>query len=69
MPLRRPIVGKVGEYSHWPFILVDVLTKEGIVGHGYLEPYRANATKSILALIDDMAAHERGKPIAPFGLN
>ncbi len=66
VPLRRPIVGKVGEYSHWPFILVDVVTAEGIVGHGYLEPYRASATKSILALIDDMAAHGRGKPVAPF---
>ena len=66
VPLRRPIVGKVGEYHHWPFILIDVVTKEGIVGHGYLEPYRASATKSILALIEDMAALQRGKPIAPF---
>ena len=66
VPLRRPIIGKVGEYSHWPFILVDVVTAEGIVGHGYLEPYRASAAQSILALIDDMATHQRGKPIAPF---
>ncbi len=66
VPLRRPIVGKVGEYSHWPFILVDVVTKEGIVGHGYLEPYHASATRSITALIDDMATQQRGKPIAPF---
>lgn len=65
VPLRRPIVGKVGDYSHWPFILIDVVTREGIVGHGYLEPYRASATKSILALIEDMAAHGRGKPVAP----
>lgn len=35
---RRPIVGKVGEYRHWPFVLVDVVTREGITGHGYLEP-------------------------------
>lgn len=66
VPLRRPIIGKVGEYSHWPFILVDVVTREGIVGHSYLEPYRASATKSILALIEDMAAYGRGKPVAPF---
>ncbi len=66
VPLRRPIVGKVGEYHHWPFILVDVFTTEGIVGHGYLEPYRASATKSIVALIEDLAAQQRGKPIAPF---
>ncbi len=65
VPLRRPIVGKVGEYHHWPFILIDVVTEEGIVGHAYLEPYRASATKSILALIEDMAPHGKGKPLAP----
>ena len=36
VPLRRPIVGKVGDYHRWPFILVDVITTEGIIGHGYL---------------------------------
>ena len=28
VPLRRPIVAKVGEYTHWPFILIDVRTKD-----------------------------------------
>ena len=66
VPLRRSIVAKVGEYTHWPFILTDVLTKEGVVGHSYLEPYRVTATKSIVALIADMAEQQRGKPVAPF---
>ena len=35
IPMGRPIVAKVGTYSEWPFILVDVKTKEGIVGHGH----------------------------------
>lgn len=66
VPLRRPIVAKVGEYMHWPFILTDVLTKEGVVGHSYLEPYRVTATKSVVALIEDIAEQQRGKPVAPF---
>jgi len=24
IPMRRPIVSKVGEYPEWPFILIDV---------------------------------------------
>ena len=65
VPLRRPIVGKVGNYDHWPFILIDVVTKEGVVGRSYLEPYRLTATKSIVDTIMDIAEHQAGKPIAP----
>ena len=63
VPLRRPIVAKLGEFKNWPFILTDVLTKEGVIGHSYLEPYRVSATKSIVALIEDMAQQQRGKPV------
>ncbi|HEY4041540.1 MAG TPA: hypothetical protein VGM32_06810 [Rhodopila sp.] len=38
LPLRRPIAAKLGEFRHFPFILTDVLTKEGVIGHSYLEP-------------------------------
>ena len=41
-PLRRPIVAKIGEFKSWPFILTDVLTKEGVIGHSYLEAYRVS---------------------------
>ena len=65
VPLRRPIVAKVGNYKNWPFILIDVFTKEGVIGRSYLEPYRLSATKSIVDLIDDMAQQQQGKPLAP----
>ena len=58
-PLRRPIVAKIGEFKNWPFILTDVLTKEGVIGHSYLEAYRVSSTKSIVALIDEMAEQQR----------
>jgi mandelate racemase len=66
VPLRRPIVAKLGEFKNFPYILTDVLTKEGVIGHSYLEPYRVTATKSIVALIEDVAEQQRGKPVAPF---
>ena len=43
LPLRRPIVSKVGRFDDWPMILIDVYTREGIVGHSYLEPYLKDA--------------------------
>jgi mandelate racemase len=65
VPLRRPIVAKVGTFEQWPFILIDVRTKEGVVGHSYLEPYVAKAVKPITQVIENIADEFKGKPIAP----
>lgn len=65
VPLRRPIVAKVGTFEKWPFILIDVRTKEGVVGRSYLEPYVAKSVKPIAAVIENIADEFRGKPIAP----
>lgn len=39
VPLKRPIVSKVGLFDRWPLILIDLQTEEGIVGRSYREPY------------------------------
>jgi mandelate racemase len=65
VPLRRPIQSKVGVYPHWPFILIDVQTREGVVGRSYLEPYVAKAVKPIAGVIENIAEQFQGKPIAP----
>ena len=65
VPLRRPIVSKVGVYPKWPFVLIDVRTREGVVGHSYLEPYVHKAVKPIVQVIENIAEEFTGKPIAP----
>ncbi|HWQ37838.1 MAG TPA: enolase C-terminal domain-like protein [Burkholderiales bacterium] len=65
VPLRRPIVSRVGEYPNWPFILIDVHTREGVVGRSYLEPYVHKAVKPIAQVIENIAGEFIGKPIAP----
>ncbi len=65
VPLRRPIVAKVGEYTQWPFILIDVKTKEGVIGRSYLEPYLQKSVKYIAQAIADLAETFKGKPLAP----
>ena len=47
VPLRRPVVSKVGLFNNWPLILIDLYTREGIVGRSYLEPYLRNAARYI----------------------
>ncbi len=65
VPLRRPIVSKVGLFKEWPLILIDLLTNEGITGRSYLEPYLKNAAPSIVAAIEDIASRHTGQALSP----
>lgn len=68
IPLRRPLVAKVGHFNEWPFILIDVKTKEGVVGRAYLEPYLRNAVRYIKPAIEDMAELFKGRQVAPLDM-
>ena len=65
VPFRRPIIAKVGEFTHWPFILIDIRTKEGITGRSYLEPYLQKAAKPLAQMIADIGESLKGKALAP----
>jgi len=65
IPMRRPIVSKVGVYREWPFILIDVKTKEAVVGRSYLEPYLKDAIRYIGPAILDLAEMLKGRQLAP----
>ena len=65
MPLRRPVVSKVGLFDQWPIILIDVETEEEIVGRSYLEPYLKASARAIASTIHDLAASRTGQPIRP----
>jgi mandelate racemase len=66
VPLRRPVVSKVGLFDAWPMVLIDLVTEEGGVGRSYLEPYLNQAVSSIVSLIHDLAAQRVGRPVRPF---
>jgi mandelate racemase len=65
VPLRRPIVSKVGVFDGWPLILIDLQTEQGIVGRSYLEPYLRQAARYLVPSILDLAAARMGQPIHP----
>jgi mandelate racemase len=66
VPLKRPIVSKVGLYQDWPVILIDLYTNEGVVGHSYLEPYLKQSARYIVPAIEDLGEAVKGQPVAPF---
>ena len=65
VPLRKPIVSKVGLFDQWPVILIDLATEEGIVGRSYLEPYLKHAARYIMPAIHDLADQRKGRAIRP----
>jgi len=66
VPLKRPVVSKVGLFRDWPMILIDLYTHEGVVGHSYLEPYLRQSLGYIIPAIEDLAEAAKGQPVAPF---
>jgi mandelate racemase len=69
VPLRRPVVSKVGFFRDWPMILIDLYTNEGIVGHSYLEPYLKQSMRYIIPAIEDLAESAKGQRVAPFDVH
>lgn len=65
VPLRRPVVSKVGLFDQWPLVLIDLHTEEGIVGRSYLEPYLKHSARYITLLIHELAAERAGRAIHP----
>ena len=68
VPLPRTIVGKVGRFTHWPLILIDVETKEGLIGRSYLEPYVEKLARPIVGVIQEIFSTFEGRSIGPFDL-
>ena len=66
LPLKRPVVSKVGLFRDWPLILIDLYTNEGVVGHSYLEPYLTRSMRYIIPALEDLAEAAKGQPVAPF---
>jgi mandelate racemase len=65
VPLRRPVVSKVGRFDDWPLILIDLQTAEGVVGRSYLEPYLRHSARYIAPALRDLAEARHGRPVRP----
>jgi mandelate racemase len=65
VPLGRPVVSPVGLYEHWPLILIDLFTEQGVVGRSYLAPYLEQAVRYIVPALQDLAEARKGRALAP----
>ena len=68
LKLDRPVVAKIATITHWPMILIDLMTEEGIVGRSYLEPYAAQSMKYLVAALHDLGDLLKGRQLSPVEL-
>ena len=65
LPLKRPVVSKIGLFREWPLILIDLFTNQGLVGRSYLEPYLKSSVGAIIGMLMTLAETRRGAPLVP----
>ena len=68
LKLKRPVVARIATITDWPIILIDLTTKEGIVGRSYLEPYVIKAMRYLVPALHDMGDMLKGRRLAPVEL-
>ncbi|MBC7780101.1 MAG: hypothetical protein H7125_08345, partial [Proteobacteria bacterium] len=68
VPLRYVLGTSAAVVSRAPIVLVDIVTKEGAIGHAYVFGYRATAARAIALLIDDAIALVAGRAVEPRAL-
>jgi mandelate racemase len=65
LKLKRPVVAKIATITEWPMVLIDLLTEEGVVGRGYLEPYIVKSMRYLVPALNDLGALLKGRTVAP----
>ena len=69
LKLKRPVVARIATLTDWPVVLIDLYTREGVVGRSYLEPYTAKTMKYLVPVLDDFGEMLRNRAVAPIELH
>jgi mandelate racemase len=65
VPMRFPLGTSAATVTEAPLLLVDLETKEGVVGRSYLFCYRDSGAKSIALILEEAAGLIQGQPVSP----
>ena len=65
VPLRRPLATKIGAFDTTPFLLIDLVTEEGVTGRSYLFGYRPKGARLLAAVLEEIEAMVQGRPCTP----
>ena len=64
-PFRRPLRTAVGEIPAAPLVLIDVRTREGVIGRSYLFGYTQTVLSALTNLVQEIGTELIGCDVAP----
>ena len=64
-PLKRPVRTAVGTIPAAPLVLIDLRTREGVVGRSYLFGYTPLALAPLVRLVESIGEELKGQPVVP----
>jgi mandelate racemase len=64
-PLARPVRTAVGTIPSAPLVLIDIKTREGVIGSAYIFAYTPQALAALNRLVADIGAELAGMAAAP----
>lgn len=67
-PFERPLRTAVGEIPAAPLVLIDIRTKEGVVGRSYLFAYTQTVLRALTNLVEEIGAGLSGRSVKPVAL-
>jgi mandelate racemase len=65
VPMRFPLGTSAATVTEAPLLLVDLETREGVVGRSYLFCYRDSGAKAIALILQEAAELIQGQPVRP----
>jgi mandelate racemase len=65
VPMAEPHRTASGVITESPLVLVDLRTRDGVAGHGFVFTYTAAALKPVAEMVQNLEALVKGQPLAP----
>src|SRR5687768_15569726 len=65
VPLSRPLRTAVGEIPAAPLVLIDLKTRQGVVGRSYLFAYTEVALAALTTLVEEIGRELHGRDLSP----
>ncbi|MDH5747958.1 MAG: hypothetical protein OEY85_01480 [Rhodospirillales bacterium] len=68
VPLRRPLLTRIKTFETMAFLLIDLLTEEGITGHAYLFGYSPRGNANFISPLRQIEEMLKGAAVEPEAL-
>ena len=65
VPFRRPLATSIGSFNKTPFLLIDLLTEEGVTGRSYTFGYRPERSTAAGDRAGGDRRHGQGAAVHP----